>query len=111
MTLLSVLGLLFLVVASLYVPPVQRAVVKTACDALSDSAMSVSVSDFRLRFPLRLDLSDVCVVTGGDTLCALHALHTEESRIFAGNPRNPHKRTPDGRVDNIGEPEHFFFCF
>ena len=58
MTLLSVLGLLFLVVASLYVPPVQRAVVKTACDALSDSAMSVSVSDFRLRFPLRLDLSD-----------------------------------------------------
>lgn len=77
MTLLSVLGLLFLVVASLYVPPVQRAVVKTACDALSDSAMSVSVSDFRLRFPLRLDLSDVCVVTGGDTLCALHALHTE----------------------------------
>ena len=74
---LSVLGLLFLLVALLYVPPVQRAGVKMASDMLSDSSMTVSVSGLRLRFPLRLDLSGVCVIAGGDTLCALQSLHTE----------------------------------
>lgn len=74
---LSVLGLLFLLVALLYVPPVQRAGVRMASDMLSDSSMTVSVSDLRLRFPLRLDLSGVCVIAGGDTLCALQSLHTE----------------------------------
>ena len=62
------LGLPFLLVALLYVPPVQRAVVRTVCSAVSDSAMQVSVGDFRLRFPLRLDVSDAYVMTGGDTL-------------------------------------------
>ena len=71
------LGLPFLLVALLYVPPVQRAVVRTVCSAVSDSAMQVSVGDFRLRFPLRLDVSDAYVMTGGDTLCALHTLHIE----------------------------------
>lgn len=85
------LGLPFLLVALLYVPPVQRAAVRTVCSVVSDSTMQVSVGDFRLRFPLRLDVSDVCVMTGGDTLCALHTLHVEIDswpllRLFADVP-------------------------
>ncbi|MCD7710996.1 MAG: hypothetical protein LUI04_06580 [Porphyromonadaceae bacterium] len=73
----SLVGLLVLFTALFYVPPVQRAVVKTACSFVSDSTMQVSVGDFRLRFPLCLDLSDVCVITEGDTMCALQSLHLE----------------------------------
>lgn len=70
-------GILLLVAALLYIPPVQRFAVRQVCSAVSDDTLQVSVDDFRLRFPLTLDLGGVVVLSEDDTLCALGRGHVE----------------------------------
>ena len=62
-------GLLLLVCVLLYVPPVQRWAVRTACRAASEATgMDIRVGELRLWFPLTLHVGDVLVVSEGDTL-------------------------------------------
>ncbi|MBQ8423655.1 MAG: translocation/assembly module TamB domain-containing protein [Coprobacter sp.] len=79
LALASLIGLVVLVLALLYVPPVQRSAVRWACNAFSDDTMRITVGDFRLRFPLTLDIADAAIVQAGDTMCAVGAFHTEVS--------------------------------
>ena len=65
----GIVALLLLVCALLYVPPVQRWVVKTACRTASEATgMDIRVGELRLWFPLTLHVGDVLVVSEGDTL-------------------------------------------
>ena len=64
--------LVALLVASLYLPPVQRWAVDKASEWLSEeTGMEVSVGSVHLGFPLDLDMGDVLATQEGDTV--LHA--------------------------------------
>ena len=69
-----IIGCLLLVViaipVALYIPPVQTALKNLACKIVKDkTGMEVSIDEFRLRFPLDIDLKGVRVVeAAGDTM-------------------------------------------
>lgn len=73
LTVVSIVGLLFIVVAAVYLPPVQDWLKDVAVSKLEQSTgMNLSIGTLRLRPPLRLELADVSAVeASGDTLASL----------------------------------------
>lgn len=68
--LLGIFIFIILIPVLLYVPPVQRFVVDFALKEVNKSgAMKISVADFRLRWPLDLDIKDLVITeASGDTM-------------------------------------------
>ena len=59
----------------LYVPPVQQwAAQKVVAVASEETGMDISVGRVRLRWPLRLGVSDFCAMNAGDTVAAVKDL-------------------------------------
>ena len=73
--LITPLLLIFLLAVMLYVPPVQDFAVRKATAYVSElTGKQVSIGRLRLSFPLDLDLQELCIMDGTDTLLA--ARHT-----------------------------------
>ena len=73
--LITPLLLILLLTIMLYLPPVQDFAVRKATAYVSElTGMQVSIGRLRLSFPLDLDLQELCVMDGADTLLA--ARHT-----------------------------------
>ena len=76
--------LILLVPVSLYVPWVQRMVVNRTLSVLNDNPdnLHYDIGSLQLRFPLEIELWDVCLskgqgtTTANDTLVYVHHLHT-----------------------------------
>ena len=47
----------------------------------------------------------------GGSVVAVHALHTEETRVVGRNAGKAHQGATDRRVNLLGERQHFFLCF
>lgn len=73
---ISVLALVIIAVAALYIPPVQTWIKDIALREVNKSTgMNISAAKFRLRFPLSVTLGDVCIVEAtGDTMLTVGAL-------------------------------------
>ena len=77
---LAIVLLLLLGIASLYVPAVQKALVRKAERVVSKAVgMELSIERFRLRFPLRIDIAQIRLVDRIDTLvdCGRIALEVD----------------------------------
>lgn len=77
---LAIVLLLLLGIASLYVPAVQKALVRKAERVVSKAVgMELSIERFRLRFPLRIDIAQIRLVDRVDTLvdCGRIALEVD----------------------------------
>lgn len=69
--LITPLLLIFLLAVMLYLPPVQDFAVRKATAYVSElTGKQVSIGRLRLSFPLDLDLQELCVMDGTDTLLA-----------------------------------------
>ena len=73
---ISVLALVIIAVAALYIPPVQTWIKDIALREVNKSTgMNISAAKFRLRFPLSVSLGDVCVIEAtGDTMATVGSL-------------------------------------
>lgn len=69
--LITPLLLILLLAVMLYLPPVQDFAVRKAAGYVSElTGKQVSIGRLRLSFPLDLDLQELCVMDGTDTLLA-----------------------------------------
>lgn len=70
---ISIVALVVLLTAALYIPAVQTWVKDFALDKVNSSTgMNISAGRFRLKFPLDISLGDVCVIEqSGDTMATL----------------------------------------
>lgn len=70
---ISIVALVVLLTAALYIPAVQTWVKDFALAKVNSSTgMNISAGRFRLKFPLYISLGDVCVIEqSGDTMATL----------------------------------------
>lgn len=75
-TLLALLIVVIMIPVLIYIPPVQRLLVRVATGVVADkTGMKIEVGQFRLKFPLDVSLRDVAVVEAtGDTMVTAREL-------------------------------------
>ena len=82
-TVLTLVLLVLLVPAILYMPPVQKFVVNRVLSTLNDNPdrLRYDIGNLQLRFPLEIELWDFCLRREDDTLAYVHHLKTALDKI------------------------------
>ena len=95
----SLLLLPLLMAAAFYLPPIQQWAAHSAARWLSHhTGYTFTVGQFNLRFPLRLQLHDLTLSQGTDTLASISRLHT---RLSLRSLQQSHATLPYLTVEGI----------